>query len=378
MTLGTVHLDLLPLNQWLPHLPKPILIAGPCSAESEDQLLRTARGIHQYFPQFIFRAGIWKPRTRPGTFEGVGVIGLDWMKKVKAELGVMLTTEVAMPMHVEKALKAGIDILWIGARTTVNPFSVQELAEALRGTDAPVFIKNPAYPDLQLWLGALERINRAGIRKLATIHRGFHSYKVTAYRNQPEWDLALELRTIIPNLPMICDPSHICGNTRLTQHVAQKAMDLGYDGLMIETHIEPLRALSDARQQVSPQRLYEICSQLVIRRPIEIENHSRLQEFRKAINEIDDELVQSLAQRMELSRQIGLWKKENDVVVFQRKRWEEIILRVTKLAEDLGLRKEFVKKLFDQIHEESIHTQQTIMNVEANTPAAIHPSPAKG
>lgn len=358
-----LELDLIPLEEWLPGFSRPLLIAGPCSAESEEQLLRTARGIRNHFDRFIFRAGLWKPRTRPGTFEGVGVLGLDWMKRVKEETGALLTTEVAMPMHVEKALKAGIDLLWIGARTTVNPFSVQELAEALRGTDVPVLVKNPAFPDLQLWIGALERIHRAGVRKLATIHRGFHSYQVTAYRNQPEWDLALELKTIIPDLPIICDPSHICGNTRLTFHVAQRAMDLHYDGLMIETHHDPLRALSDARQQVTPDRLYEIVSQLVIRRPLTDDGQSRLKELRSNINEIDEELVQQLARRMQLSRQIGEWKKEHHVVVFQHKRWEEILHRVLSLAEQMDLSKEFIKKIYELVHEESIRTQEQVMNL---------------
>jgi chorismate mutase len=266
-------------------------------------------------------------------------------------------------MHVEKALKAGIDILWIGARTTVNPFSIQEIAEALRGVDVPVLIKNPAFPDLQLWIGAVERINRAGVKKLATVHRGFHSYEVTAYRNQPQWEMALELKTMCPELPMFCDPSHICGNTKLTAHVAQKAMDLHYDGLMIETHIDPLRALSDARQQVTPDRLFQIVSGLVIRNPIDDEHRTRLQELRDKINEMDEELIQTLAARMMISKQIGEWKRDNNVIVFQVSRWEAILKRVLQLAEDMGLDREFVKQIYISIHDESIRQQVDVMNV---------------
>ncbi|MBA3647732.1 MAG: bifunctional 3-deoxy-7-phosphoheptulonate synthase/chorismate mutase type II [Chitinophagales bacterium] len=363
MSTKRLELELIPLQEWLPFDSKPVLIAGPCSAESEDQLIKTALGIKKYFNQFVFRAGIWKPRTRPGQFEGIGVIGLDWMKRVKEETGAWLTTEVANPMHIEKALKNGIDILWIGARTTVNPFSVQELANALRGVDVPVLIKNPAYPDLQLWIGALERFNRVGIKKMATVHRGFHSYEVTAYRNQPQWETALELKTMCPELPMICDPSHICGNTHLTAHVSQKAMDLHYDGLMIETHIDPLRALSDARQQITPDRLYEIISNLVIRDPLEETEKSKLQELRDKINELDEDLLQTLSSRMLLSKEIGDWKRDNNVIVFQVSRWEEVLKKVLELGENLGLKRDFVKQLYMQIHDESIRTQVDIMNI---------------
>lgn len=363
MSTKKLDLDLIPPSEWLPFDSKPILIAGPCSAESEDQMLKTARGIKQHFDKFIFRAGIWKPRTRPGMFEGIGVIGLDWMKRVKEETGAMLATEVANPMHIEKALKAGIDILWIGARTTANPFSVTELASALKGVDVPVLVKNPAYPDLQLWIGALERINRAGIKKMATIHRGFHSYEVTMYRNQPQWELALELKTMCPELPMICDPSHICGNTHLTAYVAQKAMDLHYDGLIIETHNDPLRALSDARQQITPDRLFEIISNLIIRTDVEEENKSKLQELREKINSVDEDLLQTLASRMLLSKEIGEWKRDNNVIVFQVSRWEEILKKVLDLGETMGLNRDFVKALYVQIHDESIRAQVEVMNL---------------
>jgi chorismate mutase len=364
MSTKKLDLDLIPMSEWLPFDKKPVLIAGPCSVESEEQLLKTARGIKRHFNNFVFRAGIWKPRTRPGMFEGIGVVGLDWMKRVKEETGAMLTTEVANPMHIEKCLKAGIDIIWIGARTTVNPFSVQELANALKGVDIPVFVKNPAYPDLQLWIGALERINRAGIKKMATVHRGFHSYEVTMYRNQPQWELALELKTMCPELPMICDPSHICGNTHLTAYVAQKAMDLHYDGLMIESHIDPLRALSDARQQVTPDRLFEIISNLVIRNPLEEEEHkTRLQELREKINEVDEELLQTLSARMIVSKEIGEWKRDNNVIVFQVSRWEEILKKVLDLGETMGLNRDFVKALYVLIHDESIRTQVEVMNL---------------
>ncbi|MFI5134310.1 MAG: chorismate mutase [Chitinophagales bacterium] len=369
MSVKKLDLELTPMSEWLPFSHKPVLIAGPCSAESEEQMLRTARGIAKHFDEFVFRAGIWKPRTRPGLFEGIGVVGLEWMKRVKEETGALLTTEVAMPMHVEKALKAGIDILWIGARTTVNPFSVQEIADALKGVDIPVLVKNPAFPDLQLWIGALERINRAGVKKLATVHRGFHSHEVTAYRNQPHWEIALELKVLCPELPMICDPSHICGNTKLTSHVAQKAMDLHYDGLMIESHIDPLRALSDARQQVTPDRLFEIVSNLVIRNPIDDEHKTRLQELREKINELDDDLIQALASRMIVSKEIGEYKRDNNIIVFQMSRWEEILKRIVQLADDMGLHREFVKQLYVLIHDESIRVQEQVMNAPKKTQA---------
>ena len=260
-----LDLNIVPISNWLPKVDKPYLISGPCSAESESQMLQIAKQISEYFPNNIFRAGIWKPRTRPNSFEGVGDVGLKWMQSVKEETGMLTATEVANAFHVEKCLKHNIDILWIGARTVVNPFSVQEIADALKGTDIPVFIKNPINPDLQLWIGALERINNAGIKKIAAIHRGFHSFEKMPFRNDPKWELVIELKSLCPQLPIFCDPSHICGNTELLPYVAQKALDLAMDGLMIESHFNPKIALSDSKQQITPSLLFELLSNLSLR-----------------------------------------------------------------------------------------------------------------
>jgi chorismate mutase len=327
-------------------------------------MLNTGRQIAALYPHSIFRAGIWKPRTRPNNFEGIGDIGLEWMKIVKQETGLLTATEVANADHVEKCLLKGIDILWIGARTTVNPFSVQEIADALRGVDIPVFVKNPIYPDLQLWAGALERVNNAGIKKIAAIHRGFHSYDNGPFRNSPKWELAIELKTANPELPLICDPSHIGGTPELIPYLAQKAMDMDMDGLMIETHENPVVALSDAKQQITPKVLQEIISELNIR-SASIENlelKNKLEELRHVIDKLDNELLELLAKRMTISAQIGEYKRDNNVTILQVAHWKEIIEAGIASGNILGLPEEFVKGLYQLIHDESIRRQTNVMN----------------
>ena len=363
MTTTTLQLS----SDWLPVQKKPVLVCGPCSAETEAQMLSTAKGIAEFFPNAIFRAGIWKPRTRPNSFEGVGAIGLNWLTKVKAETGLLTATEVANAQHVEDCLKAGVDMLWIGARTTVNPFYVQEIADALKGIDIPVFVKNPIHPDLQLWMGALERLNSAGINRLVAVHRGFHTYDTTPFRNTPKWDLVIELKSAFPHLPIICDCSHICGNTEMIPYVAQKAMDLDLNGLMLETHINPKTALSDAKQQLTPFQLFEIISALQIR-----ESFSENEEFknqltllRDKINLADDEVLQLMAQRMNMVGQIATYKRDNNVTILQVNRWKEILKNQMQNGQTLGLCKDFVKQLYLLVHDESIRIQAEIMNVEA-------------
>ncbi len=339
-------------------------MAGPCSAESEEQMLKTAQHISAFYPNSIFRAGIWKPRTRPNSFEGIGDIGLEWMKLVKQQTGLLTATEVATAAHVEKCLKAGVDVLWIGARTTVNPFSVQEIADVLKGVDIPVFIKNPIYPDLQLWAGALERVNSAGIKKIAAIHRGFYSYDNGPFRNPPKWDLVIDLKTASPGLPIICDPSHIGGTRELIPYLAQKAMDMDMDGWMIETHHHPMAALSDARQQITPKELKEILNNIQIRSAA-IENtelQTKLEELRCTIQKLDTDLLELLAKRMAISTQIGEYKRDNNITILQVSHWTKIIECSLESANALGLPKKFVKGLYHLIHDESIRRQTDVMN----------------
>ncbi|MCW3085310.1 MAG: 3-deoxy-7-phosphoheptulonate synthase [Bacteroidetes bacterium] len=359
-----LELDITPLADWFKNYQKPMLIAGPCSAESEEQMLETAAQIAAFYPNSIFRAGIWKPRTRPNTFEGIGDIGLKWMQEVKAQTGLLTATEVANADHVEKCLKAGIDILWIGARTTVNPFSVQEIADALQGVDIPVFVKNPINPDAQLWAGALERVNNAGIKKIAAIHRGFHSFDNGPFRNAPKWELAIEIKTACPQLPMICDPSHISGNPELIPYIAQKAIDLDMDGLMIETHRDPTVALSDAKQQVKPFQLKEIIDDLSIRSAT-VDNadfQSKLVELRLMIRKLDNDLLELLAKRMAISSQIGEYKRDNDVTILQVAHWKKLFAESLATGEVLGLPESFIKELYQVIHDESIRRQTEVMN----------------
>ncbi len=342
---------------------RPLVLAGPCSAETEEQVVETARQLNKIGIK-IFRAGLWKPRTRPNTFEGVGKQGLPWLRRVKEEFGMYTATEVANVKHVFEALKGGVDILWIGARTTANPFAVQEIADALEGVDIPVFVKNPVNPDPDLWIGALERINNAGIKRLAAIHRGFSTYEKSIYRNHPQWQIPIELKRRIPNLPIITDPSHICGNREFIFEICQKAMDLNFDGLIIETHIDPDKAWSDAKQQITPSQLESLLKNLVLRNPnVEnIEVLTTLEELRHEIDRFDDKLMQILEQRMEIAEKIGRYKKQHNITILQTTRWDEILKRRIEEGKKIGLSEEFIIKLFTAIHEESINHQTKIMN----------------
>lgn len=342
---------------------RPIVMAGPCSAETEEQVMQTAKGLKDIGVS-IFRAGIWKPRTRPNTFEGVGKEGLPWLKRVQKELKMLTATEVANASHVFEAVKYGVDILWIGARTTANPFAVQEIADALEGVDIPVLVKNPVNPDVELWIGALERLNQAGIKKLGAIHRGFSTYDKSFYRNTPQWQIPIELKRRIPELPMINDPSHICGNRDLLFEISQKAMDLNFEGLIIEAHVTPEKAISDASQQVTPKGLKEILDKLVLRNP-NIENtvimHT-LDDLRNEIDAYDTKLLEILADRMRVAESIGKYKKENNLTILQSGRWDELLKERTSKAMEKGLSEEFILKVLRAIHQESINRQTKVMN----------------
>ncbi len=356
-------LDILPLQDWLPTGGKPLVIAGPCSAESEQQLLRTAREIATIPDVKIFRAGIWKPRTRPGEFEGVGEEGLKWLEKVKAETGLLTTVEVARPAHVELALKYNVDILWMGARTVVNPFNVQEIADVVKGHDVPLMVKNPLNPDVKLWLGAIERIRAAGLRKIIAIHRGFHYFEKSPYRNAPMWEIPIELKSMLLSIPIIIDPSHICGQRDLLQPVSQKALDLEMDGLMIETHFDPTQALTDAQQQITPKQLDELLGGLIFRRRQgNIDFQNKLESLRTEIDKLDGELLQILAKRMEIIDEIGEYKKENDITILQMKRWAGIIRDRLAIGTHLGLGERFLRTLLNVIHKESLQRQTDIFN----------------
>ncbi len=338
---------------------RPFVIAGPCSAETEEQVMTTAlelasKGCHN------FRAGIWKPRTKPGGFEGNGEKALPWMKRVKDETGMLITTEVATPEHVELALKYGMDVLWIGARTTANPFAMQALADALKGVDIPVFVKNPVNPDIELWIGALERLNMAGIKRLGAIHRGFSSFDKKIYRNLPMWQIPIELRRRIPNMPIICDPSHIGGRRDLIAPLCQQAMDLGFDGLIVESHCDPDKAWSDAAQQVTPDVLDYILSLLVIRD--ENATTEGITQLRKQIDELDNDLMQLLAKRMRVCREIGQYKKEHNMTVLQAQRYNEILDKRGAQGALCGMDSDFVKTIFEAVHEESVRQQMEIIN----------------
>ncbi len=337
---------------------RPLVIAGPCSAESEEQVMETARGLSEMGIK-IFRAGIWKPRTKPGGFEGIGVKGLPWLKRVKSELGMYTAVEVATAKHVRDALANDVDILWIGARTSANPFAVQELADALEGTNIPVFIKNPVNPDLDLWIGAIERLYNAGVRKIAAIHRGFSSFDKKIYRNLPQWHIPIELHRQLPNLPIICDPSHIGGKRELIGPLCQQAMDLNFDGLIVESHCNPEKAWSDAAQQVTPGVLDFIINTLVIRDTTQTTEN--LSQLRRQIDELDNNLLELLAQRMRVSEEIGQYKKEHNMPILQSQRYDEILKNRISMAEKMGMDGEFMKTVLVAIHEESVRHQQKIM-----------------
>lgn len=338
---------------------RPMVIAGPCSAETEEQVMKTAKELAANGIK-IMRAGIWKPRTKPGGFEGVGSDGLAWLKKVKQETGMYVSTEVATQKHVYEALKFGVDLLWVGARTTANPFAVQEIAEALHGVDIPVLVKNPVNPDLELWIGALERLSNVGITRLGAIHRGFSSYDNKIYRNLPQWHIPIELKRRFPDLPIICDPSHIGGKRDLIEPLSQQAMDLGYEGLIIETHCNPDEAWSDAAQQVTPARLKEILDKLIIRDMKQTTED--LSDLRKQIDQIDDQLLEILAKRMRISQEIGTFKKEHNMTIVQTDRYGHILTTRINQAVEMGMNPDFMRIILEAIHEESVRQQVVILN----------------
>ncbi len=353
-----MELELEPLN--LPSDSKrPFVIAGPCSAETEEQVMETAKelaikGCH------MFRAGVWKPRTKPGGFEGHGEPALVWMAEVKKETGMLIGTEVATPEHVELAMKYGLDMLWIGARTSANPFAMQQLADAMKGLEVPVLVKNPVNPDLELWIGAMERINQAGVKKMAAIHRGFSSFDKSMYRNAPMWQIPIELRRRIPNLPIVCDPSHMGGKRELIAPLSQQALDLGFDGLMIESHCDPDKAWSDAKQQVTPEVCDYIVGMLVARDNTFTTENIKL--LRQQIDNIDNELVELLAKRMRVCREIGQYKKEHNIQVLQTGRYNEILDKRGVQGSLTGMSSDFIKQVFEHIHEESVRQQLEIVN----------------
>ncbi len=353
------------MRDWLKDfgLSHPLVIGGPCSAETEEQVLKIAHELKDSDVS-IYRAGIWKPRTRPGMFEGVGSIGLKWMQKVKEETGLLIATEVANAAHVKLALDHDIDVLWIGARSTVSPFIIQEIAEALEGTEKIVLIKNPVNPDLSLWLGGVERIYKSNINKIGLIHRGFSTYEKTKYRNIPEWQIAIEVQNKFPDIPMICDPSHIGGRRDLIFDISQTALDLNFDGLMIESHHNPDKAWSDANQQVTPKRLIEIMKELKIRKETNQEEDykNKIDNFRTQIDLIDYSLLDSLGKRMKISEEIGNLKKSKNVAVLQSKRWKKIIQKMILEGKEKGLTEEFILRIFKAIHQESINHQEKVIN----------------
>ncbi|MBO3117066.1 bifunctional 3-deoxy-7-phosphoheptulonate synthase/chorismate mutase type II [Winogradskyella sp. DF17] len=353
------------LRNWLDafNLNHPLVIAGPCSAETEDQVLKIAHQLKNS-DATVFRAGIWKPRTRPGNFEGVGALGLKWLQRAKAETGLKITTEVANPHHVELALKHDVDILWIGARTTVSPFIVQDIADALKGTDKPVLIKNPVNPDLSLWLGAVERFYKADVANLGVIHRGFSTYEKTRYRNNPEWQIAIDLQNRFPDLPLILDPSHIAGRRDIIFDLSQTALDLNYDGLMIETHYDPDNAWSDAAQQITPDALIKYTEDLRIRKESgdDAAFNNKINTLRTKIDVIDHQLIEILGKRMKVADDIGSLKKAHNVAVLQSKRWNEILGKMILEGEEKNLSEEFILRMFKAIHQESINHQEEIIN----------------
>ncbi|MEI6816528.1 MAG: chorismate mutase [Bacteroidota bacterium] len=346
---------------------RPFIISGPCGAETEEQVIETALELAKQ-PIHLMRAGIWKPRTRPNAFQGAGEVALEWVKQASKLTGIPVTVEVSNHKHVEAALKAGIDVLWIGARTTVNPFTVQEIADSLHGVDIPIMIKNPVNPDLELWIGAIERIAKAGIKNIAVIHRGFSSYEKTIYRNRPNWEIPIEFMRRMPEIPIICDPSHICGKRELLLAVSQVAMDLNYDGLMIESHINPDKALSDAKQQITPVQLGELLGKLICRSTSidDILTLRMIEGLREKMDKIDFDILDLISKRMDIAKAIGQYKKENNITILQAERWDEVVQNRMLTGLEKELDKDFVKKLFEIIHQESINQQTIIMNADTN------------
>lgn len=338
---------------------RPVVIAGPCSAETEEQVMETAKDLAKNGVR-IFRAGIWKPRTKPGGFEGVGSVGLTWLQEVKKETGMLVATEVANKQHVEEALNSGVDVLWIGARTSANPFAMQEIADSLVGADVPVLVKNPVNPDLELWIGAMQRIYNAGIRQIGAIHRGFSAYGKHLYRNMPQWHIPIELRRRMPELTLICDPSHIGGKRELVAPLSQQAMDMGFDGLIVESHCDPDSAWSDKSQQVTPEVLNFILNMLVVRDTTQTTENLTL--LRQQIDQIDNDLLEALSKRMRISREIGQYKKEHSMPVVQTGRYDDILNSRAAAAEELGMNGDFMKTVYQAIHEESVRQQIEVLN----------------
>ena len=363
------RLDIAPLSEWgMFTEPRPCVIAGPCSAESEIQVMETARQLRA-FGINVFRAGIWKPRTHPGSFEGVGSQGLKWMQRAKKELGLKIATEVASEKHVFECLKYGVDLVWLGARTTANPFLVQEIADALKDVDIPVLVKNPVNADIDLWIGALERLNAAGVRKLGVIHRGFSAFQKSRYRNEPGWQIAVELRSRYPKLPFFCDPSHLAGKRDYIQEISQRSLDLGLEGLMIESHCDPTRALSDAGQQLLPADLENLLyHQLVVREndSDNLEYKENIDLLRSQIDVIDENLLNMLASRMKVSRKIGEYKRDNNIAILQASRWDSILEEMIRKGADNGLDEKFITAVFNAIHEASVRVQNEILENQAS------------
>ena len=362
----TLKLDINPIKTWLPKLDNPLLISGPCSLESEKQALDTARLLAKDKRVFVYRGGVWKPRTRPGSFEGIGSIGLKWLQMVKQETGLPVGTEVANAQHTEEALKAGLDVIWIGARSTASPFVVQEIADVVKGSNVVVMVKNPVNPDTQLWMGAIERIYQSGIKNIVAIHRGFTPFSETKYRNYPNWQTVIELRQLLPNLPIICDPSHIAGKREYLYEISQKAFDMGMEGLMLESHIDPSSALSDAAQQLTPADLAKLLDKLVIRH--ENANNpdfaTQLDVLRNRIDALDSELLETLSARVDIVKKIGQYKKDHNVTALQINRWTKLMEERVHIGQKLELNEKFVKTLFQLIHEDSVRMQTEIMDNE--------------
>lgn len=363
------RMSIIPISQWFKGVEnRPLIIAGPCSAETREQVLKTARLLSQLGKVDVFRAGVWKPRSRPGNFQGAGEPALEWLAEAKQETGLLLAVEVATPQHLELAMRYGIDMFWVGARTLSNPFSVDELATAMAGIDKPVLIKNPIHPDLDLWIGTIERFAKAGVQRLGAIHRGFSPFQKSTYRNLPKWEIPIDLKSMMPNLPIICDPSHISGKPDLIQNVSQKALDLSMDGLMIESHVNPLEALSDAKQQVTPNELGRILANLSYRKiiPGHFESVDILESLREKIDSLDLQILELLAQRMDIVDNIAEYKIKNNVAIMQLRRWEEMIEMRIEFAGKLGLSSEYVKDLLRLVHKESVRKQAQIISPGEN------------
>ena len=358
-------LDIIPLYEWGMFTdPRPFVVAGPCSAETEELVMETAKGLKEMGIN-VFRAGIWKPRTHPGCFEGIGTPGLKWLQKVQKEYGLKVSTEVASEKHVRECIEHGVDMVWIGARTTANPFLVQEIADALAGTDIPVLVKNPVNPDLELWIGALERLNRAGIKKLGVIHRGFSTFDKIKYRNDPHWDIAIEMRSRFPELPFFVDPSHMGGSCAYLQEISQRSLDLGFEGLMLESHCNPSVALSDAKQQLTPDQLCDLLYNQITVRDADSDSQEwreNIHQLRAKIDVIDENIIYALGSRFKISQQIGEYKKSNNVAIVQASRWDALLAKVVEKGQEYGLSKKLLTDVFNAIHEASVETQNEIIS----------------